>query len=395
MSDVDIRVPELRFAGFSDNWKVSKLGDLGDVFTGNTPPTSDPLNWSSNLNGHVWITPTDITGLVTDDSSRRLSDMGWSKARVVPENSVLITSIASIGKNTINKVPAAFNQQINAIVPNGNNAYFILSRMLRDSSRFASIAGQTATAIINKATFEKFEVMVTDYKEQEKIGRFFEQLDKLITLQERKLDLLKKQKQGYLQKMFPKAGERVPELRFAGFSCDWKNSKLGEVVQIIMGQSPSSKNYTNNPNDHILVQGNADMNKGYVVPRVWTTQVTKKISSGAILLSVRAPVGDVGITNYDIVLGRGVSAFKGNNFIFQQLLEMKSRGYWRRYSTGSTFESINSEDIKNASLIFPSMKEQKKIGSFFKQIDENIQLQSKKLDSLKELKKGFLQKMFV
>ena len=196
------KFPQLRFAGFADAWEQRKLGELGKIYTGNTPKTSDLDNWTDNKEGHIWITPTDIDKLIMSDSDRHLSEQGWSKARKIPENSVLITSIASIGKNTINAVPVAFNQQINAIVPEKNDSYFILSAMIKDTARFASVAGQTATAIINKTTFEKFQIATPSYEEQQKIGSFFKQLDNTITLHQRKLDLLKEQKKGFLQNMF-------------------------------------------------------------------------------------------------------------------------------------------------------------------------------------------------
>ncbi|GMC03770.1 hypothetical protein K4E_12970 [Enterococcus thailandicus] len=170
---------------------------------------------------------------------------------------------------------------------------------------------------------------------------------------------------------------------------------MGEVVQITMGQSPNSEYYTENPLDHILVQGNADMKNNRVVPRVWTTQVTKQAEKGDLILSVRAPVGDIGITDYDVVLGRGVAAIKGNDFIFQQLVKMKKEGFWNRFSTGSTFESINSNDIKEALITIPNGDEQKSIGSFFANLDTTIALHQTKLEKLKQLKKGFLQSMFI
>ena len=166
------------------------------------------------------------------------------------------------------------------------------------------------------------------------------------------------------------------------------------MVEITMGQSQSSKNYTENPNDHILVQGNADMKNGYVVPRVWTTQITKQAEKGDLILSVRAPVGDIGKTDYDVVLGRGVAAIKGNSFIFQLLTKMKINGYWTRFSTGSTFESINSDNIKNAQISIPSLREQEKIGGLFNEFDSLIALHQRKLEHLQEQKKGLLQKMF-
>ena len=188
--------------------------------------------------------------------------------------------------------------------------------------------------------------------------------------------------------------KKVPELRFKGFTDDWEERKLGDEVRIVMGQSPNSENYTDDPNDYILVQGNADMKNGRVFPRVWTTQVTKQAEKDDLILSVRAPVGDIGKTAYDVVIGRGVAAIKGNEFIFQNLGKMKSDGYWTRYSTGSTFESINSTDIKEAIISVPAIEEQNKIGSFFKQLDDTIALHQRKLDLLKEQKKGYLQKMF-
>ncbi|WP_221637725.1 restriction endonuclease subunit S [Listeria immobilis] len=174
----------------------------------------------------------------------------------------------------------------------------------------------------------------------------------------------------------------------------WEQRELGEVVQITMGQSPNGTNYTENPNDYILVQGNADMKNGQVVPRVWTKQITKTAAIGDIILSVRAPVGDVGKTNYNVVLGRGVAGIKGDEFIYQVLFKMRLENYWAKYSTGSTFESINSNDLKEAKMFVPKELEKKEIGIFFKQLDNTIALHQRKLDSLKLMKKGFLQQMF-
>ena len=112
-----------------------------------------------------------------------------------------------------------------------------------------------------------------------------------------------------------------PIIRLKKYNDVWENVKLIEAAPIVMGQSPDSKNYTDNPNDFILVQGNADMHNGRVVPRVWTTQITKLAEKGDLILSVRAPVGDIGKTDYNVVLGRGVAAVKGNEFIFHYCRE--------------------------------------------------------------------------
>ena len=162
-----------------------------------------------------------------------------------------------------------------------------------------------------------------------------------------------------------------------------------------MGQSPDSKNYTNNSSDHILVQGNADIKNGFVYPRVWTTQITKQGHSGDLIMSVRAPVGDIAKTEYDVVLGRGVCAIKGNEFIFQLLTKMKENDYWESLSTGSTFDSINSNDIKNAEIFIPSLEEQTQIGNFFKQLDDTIALHQREFEKFKILRKAYLKHIFI
>lgn len=107
--------------------------------------------------------------------------------------------------------------------------------------------------------------------------------------------------------------------------------------------------------DYILVQGNADLKDGWVCPRVWTSQKTKTTQAGDLIMSVRAPAGAMGKTAYDAVIGRGVAAIKGNEFLYQSLVKMDEEGYWKKLSCGSTFESINSDNIFNAEIYIPDI----------------------------------------
>ncbi|GEO63458.1 restriction endonuclease subunit S [Companilactobacillus nantensis] len=195
-------VPAVRIADFHEDWEQHKLSDLGEIYTGNTPSTNQHDFWSINANGYVWITPSDIVKLRTNSSKKHLTERGWKEARTVPAQSVLITSIASIGKNTINTIPAAFNQQINAIVPKGNNANFILESMNFHSGKFASLAGKTATAIINKKQFSKFQIYVPSYVEQLEVGRLISKLNQTIDFYREKIIMYEKIKKYYLQKLF-------------------------------------------------------------------------------------------------------------------------------------------------------------------------------------------------
>ena len=158
------------------------MDSLGKIITGNTPSTSKKEYWSPNSDGVVWITPTDINSVKTQCSERLLTKEGASQARIVPANSILVTCIASIGKNTINTVEAAFNQQINALVPHFFNSYFILTMLNNMESAFKRVAGTSATSIINKKEFGQLSALLPEIEEQNKIGRIFELIDDNITL---------------------------------------------------------------------------------------------------------------------------------------------------------------------------------------------------------------------
>ena len=186
---------------------------------------------------------------------------------------------------------------------------------------------------------------------------------------------------------------REPRSFLGSFDFSWEQRKLGDVVQITMGQSPDGSTYSDEPSDYILVQGNADLQNGWVCPRIWTTQITKKADAGDLIMSVRAPAGAMGKTAYNAVIGRGVAAIKGNEFIYQLLVKMDTDGFWKTLSCGSTFESLNSDNIKNAEVKIPTTAEQIKIGGFFQYLDNLITLHQRKLDKLKSVKKSMLEKM--
>ena len=146
-----------------------------------------------------------------------------------------------------------------------------------------------------------------------------------------------------------------------------------------MGQSPDGSTYSEVPSDYILVQGNADLKDGWVTPRIWTTQKTKTADSGDLIMSVRAPAGAMGKTSYNVVLGRGVAGIKGDEFMYQSLVKMDFDGYWKNLAVGSTFESINSEDVNGAELMVPQdIAEQYRIGECFANLDNLITLHQRK-----------------
>ena len=192
-----------------------------------------------------------------------------------------------------------------------------------------------------------------------------------------------------------KEEKKAPKLRFNGYTNDWERKKLGIYVPITMGQSPNSKNYTNNPRDNILVQGNADLYKNKVLKRVFTTEITKTAVKNDILISVRAPVGDIARNQYEsVVIGRGIASIKGNDFLYYQLEKMNNSGFWKKYIAGSTFESITGKDLKSSDIYISNHKEEKSIGDIFQTLTKTIQLHERKCEELALIKKALLQKLF-
>ena len=162
-----------------------------------------------------------------------------------------------------------------------------------------------------------------------------------------------------------------------------------------MGQSPDGSTYSETPSDYILVQGNADLKDGWVSPRIWTTQKTKTADAGDLIMSVRAPAGAMGKTTYNVVIGRGVAGIKGNEYIYQYLVKMDLDSYWKKLASGSTFESIKSEDINRAEFMMPrDIDEQDRIGEYFRNLNHLITLHQRKYDKLVNIKKSMLEKMF-
>lgn len=245
---------------------------------------------------------------------------------------------------------------------------------------------------ISPDDFLTFPIAFPNRYEQDKIAEILTTQDKVIELEQQKIEEIKKEKKFFLSKMFPKKGQAVPEIRFKGFTDAWEQRKLGDVCQVTMGQSPDGSTYSDTPSDYILVQGNADLKDGWVSPRIWTTQKTKTAEAGDLIMSVRAPAGSMGKTSYNVVLGRGVAGIKGNEFIYQSLVKMDSDGYWKKLAAGSTFESINSDVVNGAELMVPQdIDEQNKIGDYFASIDALITLHQRKLEEEKQKKKALIQ----
>lgn len=198
-------VPDLRFPEFQgmNGWEKKQVKDFGEVITGNTPSKKEGKYWNGDF---VWVTAQDFKGKYINDSILKLTKFGKDKARVIPKDSVLVTCVASIGLNAINKVECSTNQQINTICCNNEYYYeYVYYLVTYNTKNLKQLAGQTAVPIITKKSFEEFEVYaIENYDEQQKIADCLSSLDELIEATSRKVEILKEHKKGLMQQLFPK-----------------------------------------------------------------------------------------------------------------------------------------------------------------------------------------------
>ena len=207
------------FLNFQDAWKQRKLRDIGAIVTGNTPKTSDKGNYG---NDYLFVSPADIQqNRYIKNTQTKLTKKGFLTGKPIRKGASLFVCIGStIGKVAQTVEESVSNQQINALIPFVSFCDdFVFTLLETLALKVKSIASNQAVPIINKSTFGSTECLVPSIiEEQQKIGAFFTQLDSTITLQQRKLNSLQKLKKGLLQKMFPKKGENITEIRFPEFS---------------------------------------------------------------------------------------------------------------------------------------------------------------------------------
>ena len=394
------KVPELRFKGFTDDWEERKLGDITKISTGKL----------------------DANAMV-ENGKYDFYTSGIKKYR---------TDVAAFEGPSITIAGNGATVGYMHLADNKFNAYqrtYVLQEFLVDRSFiFSEIGNKLPKKIKQEARTGNIPYIVMDMltelklsipqnnSEQQKIGSFFKQLDNTIALHQRKLDLLKEQKKGFSQKMFPKNGEKVPELRFAGFADDWELRKIEDILKNIKGSmkigpfgSALKKEYYVEKGIKVYTQENIfknDFSLGnyYITEDKYLELQSCELIPGDIVISMMGTIGacsvfpetsEKGIMNSHLLrlqindssLAEYIALqIKDSPFIKQQILKL---------SVGSIMSGLSSTVVKKLKFPIPSIEEQRKIYLFFKQLDDTIALHQRKLDLLKEQKKGFLQKMFV
>jgi type I restriction enzyme S subunit len=393
----------------SDEWDAKSIVSIGEVITGNTPSKEDEQNWGGDF---VWITAQDFKNKYITTSTLKLTKQGKDKSRVIPENSVLVTCIASIGLNGINKVQCATNQQINAVVCNAENYFeFIYYAITYNNNRLKNLAGQTAVPIINKSVFENFTVAIPkDQKEQQKIADCLSSLDDLITAENQKLETLKAHKKGLMQNLFPVEGEKVPKLRFKEFenSGEWDNAIIGAIAHVSTGGTPDSTN-PEYWNGDIPWMNSGELNNkriysvsNFITLKGLNESSTKLIPPYCVLIGLAGQGktrGTAAINYIELCTNQSIAAIHPNKDIFySEFMYHKIDSLYEQLRALSAGDGgrggLNLQIIKAIELQLPTIEEQQKVADCLSSLDENITVQSQKIEELKLHKKGLMQNLF-
>ena len=387
--------PQLRFEGFTDDWEERKLGELakfskGKGYTkGDLIEDGEPIILYGQLYTKYQTIITDVDTYVDVQENSILSE---GSEVIVPSSGETSEDIARAA--VVDNKGVVLGGDLNIIKPSKKLVSSFLALTISNGKAQKELMkkaqGNSVVHLYN-TDLKEVKLFYPDNLEQNKIGNFFKQLDDTIALHQSKLDLLKEQKKGFLQKMFPKNGAKVPELRFAGFADYWEERKLGEIFNY---EQPTkyivkSTEYDDNFNTPVLTAGKSFL-LGY----------TDEIS-GIKNATVENPVVifddfTTGSHYVDFPFKIKSSAMKllslndnSDNFYFM-FNTLKNIKYVPQSHERHWISKFSSFEIYK-----PSQEEQQKIGSFFKHLDDTIALHQRKLDLLKEQKKGYLQKMFV
>ena len=342
-----------------DDWVEIK--NIGEVVSGSTPKTTNESYWGGE---NKWITPAELSSntYVITKTDRYLTDEGVKSCslRKLPKDTVLLTSRAPIGKVAIAGTEMYCNQGFKNIICNEKIRPKYLFYLLKNNVRYLEYLGRGATfKEISKSIVENVKIPLFPLQDQDRFIEFAEQIDKSkFLLQQilKKLELLKKS-------------------RFIEMFKNSETLRLDQIAEVTMGQSPDSSSYNSVGKGIPFYQGKTEFTDKYIgQPSTWCTSPTRIAKENDILMSVRAPVGNVNIATEECCIGRGLSSIRPQNgfnseFIFEALEQKKEE--LENKATGSTFKAINKDIVLSIQIPNTSISIQKEYSNFVKQIDKS------------------------
>ena len=416
MSDKKRKVPKLRFPGFTDAWEQRKLGDFSDITKLAGFEFTEHVQYSES-GSIIALRGLNIkNGRLILDDVKYIDNSNFSKLNrsKLKEKDIMFTYVGTVGELAIIEENDKFYLAPNVSrirILDGTSPLFLMQNMWRSDFYQSMISPLIATSsqpALSMDNIRKFLVSLPTVSEQACIGNFFSYFDSLISLHQRKLDNVKMLKKSLLQKLFPKDGEKIPELRFPGFTDAWEQRKLGEITSLITkGTTPKKQSWAGEVNFVKVENINEETNRIYPSARIsleehQTYLKRSQLQDGDILFSIAGTLGRIGVVNSQILPANTNQAVaivrvrEGNlNYIKTVLQGNAIRDYIRQNPTVGAQPNLSLSQISEFKIGVPSLEEQVVIGDVFRHLTHFISLHQRKLDHLKELKKGLLQQMFV
>jgi len=394
-----------------EDWEVKQIKDFSIIATGNTPPTKDINNYGAE---YPWITPTDIGSKKNIFiGARSLSSQGYSKARQLPQDTVLITSIASIGKNAILKKQGSCNQQINAILPSNNHiSEYVYYWFENNTSKIIGLAGQTAVLMINKTDFSNIKIPLPPLKEQEKIADILSAADEKIDAIASQIQKAETLKKGLLQKLLSEGigHSEFKDSELGKIPESWEVVKLENISDFITkGATPTTYGFSWEETGIPFLRSECVSDNGLVMKAAMfiSDEAHKhmnrsEIKNGDLLMTITGNVGRVILLQDDISIGNinqhiariRISSNKVNTkFIYQYITQDKYRLNYYKITTGQAYPQISLKQVRNSIVPLPPLKEQKQIADILSTADEKLEVLRAKKQMYETLKKGLLQKL--
>ena len=392
--------PTIRFRGFDDEWEQRKLGDvLDDMYNGKTPSRNKSEYWNGNIK---WLSSGELNRGTVYDSIEMITEDGQKSAnlRIVPKGTFImaITGLEAAGTRgncALLGFDTTLNQSCMALFPKKDllTSDFLFQWYRKVGEEYGLNYTQgTKQQSYNAELIKILPISLPSVAEQKKIASYLSHIDHLITLHQRKCDETKKLKKYMLQKMFPQNGSKVPEIRFKGFTDEWEQRKLDDVVEFLdtMRKPLEGAKRISGPYPYYGASGIVDYVDGYL----FDEELILLSEDGANIIDRNYPVcflasGKYWVNNHAHVLR--TKQGNENNFICNSL----ERKDYTQYNTGMAMPKLNKETCKKIPILCPGFEEQKKIGDYFRSLDNLITLHQHKCEEIKKLKKFMLQNMFI
>ncbi|MCQ5201198.1 restriction endonuclease subunit S [Mordavella massiliensis] len=403
------RVPKLRFPGFTEDWEQRKLGKLVSFSKGSGYSKGDlkEVGTPIILYGRLYTKYETVISEVDTFVDEKAGSVYSKGGEVIVPGSGETAEDISIA-SVVEKPGILLGGDLNVITPPANlDAAFLAISISngKPHSDMAKMAQGKSVVHLHNSDLAKIDFPYPSYEEQCKISGYFTNFDHLITLHQRKCDRLKELKKGLLQKMFPKNGEKIPELRFPGFTEDWEQRKVGELLIERNEQSPMSDEYPLMAfiaNEGVAPKGERYDRSALVADT--ENKLYKRTEFGDFIYSSNnLETGSIGLNKYGkACISPVYSIFQptgiaDSNFLGRRLVRkdfINSMVKWRQGVIYGQWK-IHESDFLKIEIPVPSVEEQRQIGDFLDDLDNLITLHQRKLEHLKELKKGLLQQMFV